>query len=95
MCIVQCEQMRLQCRQYEELKKQNCENQNQWARAEYERCKHSGAKDCYDGTIWCSTDYDRCEEPYHICYQSCGGQVGTINVCVANCEQAPVPPSAR
>jgi len=92
VCIMQCEQLRFQCRQNEDLKVQNCENQNRWARAEYERCKRSGRKDCHDGTIWCSSDYDRCDEQYRFCYQSCGGQVLATTVCVANCEKAPPPP---
>ncbi|MFH2122059.1 MAG: hypothetical protein ABIJ50_01040 [Pseudomonadota bacterium] len=91
MCIMQCEQLRYQCRRNEDMNKQNCENQNRWARMEYERCKKSGYQDCYDGRVWCPTDYEHCDEEYRWCYQSCGGQVAASSVCVANCEQAPAP----
>ncbi len=92
VCLLQCDQIRLQCRQFEDMKKENCEQQNRWEREHYERCKNAGRKDCRYPSTYCSTNYDRCEEQYRICFQTCGGRVDATTVCVANCEQIPPPP---
>ncbi len=85
VCVNQCDQIRLQCMQGEDLRVQNCETQNRLARLEYEQCRQRGYSDCYEDTTWCSADYEPCEGQFRQCYQNCGGKVESYQVCVFNC----------
>ena len=90
-CIFQCDNSRMQCRNFEEMHKSNCEMRGQ---LEEQRCENDiryreGREpkwyEC--STSSCSADYDRCDEIYRGCYQMCGGEVRSETVCVANCDQ--------
>lgn len=96
-CVFQCDNSRLQCRQLEDYKNEDCQR-----RAEYDqrRCeddiyRRKGREpkwyEC--GSSSCSPDYDRCEQLYRSCYQSCGGRVDQQTVCVSGCDQ--IPPNQR
>ncbi len=86
MCVMQCEQIKNQCRNNEQLRYQNCESQNQYARLELQRCVNAGYSDCYDGTIWCAgPEYDRCDAEHRGCFQNCGGAVFSEQVCIMGC----------
>ena len=87
MCIQQCEMTRLNCEQMEDMRQENCEYR---AERDYDYCMdHRYHKDDYCSKDWCSTDYSQCERRYNMCYQSCGGQVSSKQVCTAFCDQAP------
>lgn len=88
-CILQCENLQMQCEQLEQMKVENC---NHRARMEQDRCRsdirrHGREPKPHEcpmiGT--CSADTEHCENKYRICYQNCGGQVHAEQVCVFNC----------
>ena len=92
-CIYQCENSKLQCRQLEEYRADDCTRRAQYEaqRCEADIWRQKGrAPKWYEcGSSSCSPEYDRCETQYRSCYQSCGGRVDAQTVCVANCDQIP------
>ena len=91
-CAFQCETSRGQCRQIEDLRVDRCEDNS---RREVQDCEDRLRWDKNRDSKWyectgdsCTADYDRCDELYRSCYQSCGGNVTSQTVCVANCEKA-------
>lgn len=84
MCVSTCEANRGNCRQMQDMQKQNCEYR---ADQEYHWCvKHSDDKhkdQCYRTS--CNADYAVCDDQYRGCYQACGGTVTANQVCVAFC----------
>ena len=89
-CIFQCETVKMQCEQIEDMREQNCEERAEWERLRCEddlrrRGKKGKWYDCSSSS--CSSDTARCDENYRRCYQSCGGSVKTTQVCVFNCGQ--------
>ena len=93
-CAFQCQNVKLQCQQIEEMQERQC---NEHARWEQRRCEQDlaarGKKErWYDcGLETCSSNTERCEESYRACYQSCGGQVESSEICTYNCEKVSVP----
>ena len=96
-CTFQCEMMKGQCRQIEELRADRCESDS---RTEVANCeayiyltKGREAKwyECTGSS--CSANYEQCEGQHRYCYQSCGGKVDARTTCVANCDQ--IPPAQR
>ncbi len=90
-CTFQCQTVKMQCQQIEEMQEQRC---NENARWQQRRCQQDlenrGKKErWYDcGLETCTADSERCEETYRSCYQSCGGRVDSTSVCTYNCEKA-------
>ncbi len=90
-CVMQCENMKLQCENLAEMKKQMCEDRSamqvERCEAEIYRKKNRDAKwgEC-SASQSCSDDTERCLKQYHNCYQTCGGKVKAEQVCVMNCE---------
>lgn len=83
MCVLKCERDRKQCLDNEYLQQKNCEHHNRMVRLEFERCIASGATNCYHASaLPCPQPrLDRCENEQRRCFQSCGGQVDTREVC--------------
>lgn len=92
-CVFQCDNSRLQCRQLEEYRTEDCQRRSEFdqRRCEDDIYRRKGREpkwyEC--GSSSCSPDYDRCEQLYRSCYQSCGGRVDQETVCVSNCDQIP------
>lgn len=91
-CTVECERLRLDCRRAEDRKYQNCQRDRQDAESAYQRCrnryKDNPDKHCryLSPTTYCaSADYAACDADYRRCFQNCGGQVHSRQVCVFNC----------
>lgn len=89
MCVMKCSNQRTQCRDDKEQQYKNCDHNNRLVALEFERCLASGATNCYSasappceqpcsGTGPCA---DQCEIEYRHCYESCGGQVVSKEVC--------------
>ncbi len=88
-CIFQCDNMKMQCEQFEMMRVENCMNQ---ARLEQYRCQDNIRRQNREPKksecpliISCSQNMERCDEKYRICYQNCGGQVHAEQICVFNC----------
>ncbi len=105
-CAFQCDNSRLQCRQLEDYRAQDCQRQSEWDRRQCEediyRRKGREPKWYECGGSSCNTDYERCEGLYRSCYQSCGGRIDAQRVCVSGCDQltpdqrrAPMRPNPR
>ena len=94
-CTFQCETVKQQCLQIEELQNQRCEDnsRNEQYNCEYNiRITKNREPKWYEcGSDSCSVDTERCEQSYRSCFQSCGGKVDAITRCVANCEKLPPP----
>lgn len=88
-CILLCENIKMQCRTNEKYRIQSCEDQNRIARLEYERCVAVGYDYCWDDwTMFCGMEnYQRCDADYRQCYQNCGGQIFSREVCVSGCDR--------
>lgn len=89
VCVSQCEISRMQCETLVEQNYQQCQDQQDWKREEYDRCKrHYGDKECSSPSYrYCSNDTDRCDKLYRNCYSACGGQVNSYRECTYNCDQ--------
>ncbi|MBN8547886.1 MAG: hypothetical protein J0M12_01080 [Deltaproteobacteria bacterium] len=91
-CTFQCQTVKLQCQQIEEMQQRQCEDHARW---QQRRCQEDladrGKKErWYDcGLESCTANTERCEESYRACYQSCGGQVESREVCTYNCDKIP------
>ncbi len=88
-CAFQCENSRLQCRQNEELKYENCQSKNHTRQLSYDLCvEKNGKKKCsYPTTSFCNKAYKQCKAAYNQCYTTCGGKVNSKTECVANCDK--------
>lgn len=91
VCLTHCYTGKIQCQQLEQVQLDNCENR---AERERYRCEWQIRRDKKREPKWyecggshCSVDEERCEANYRSCYQACGGQVNSEQVCVANCKQ--------
>ena len=91
-CTVECERISSDCRQAAERKQERCERDNREAKSEYESCrrKHSenANKRCGSSAPnnYCaSPQLAGCDSDYRRCFQNCGGEVQTHQVCVFNC----------
>jgi hypothetical protein len=93
-CILQCDNMKMQCEQSAEMSYQDCEHRNA---IEYDHCmrrekvynkKGDCIENCYcsQDTWSCSRDFSRCDLNYRQCYRNCGGTVLEQNRCVSNCQ---------
>jgi len=76
-CILQCENSKLQCRQMEKMREENCLLRSALECEDQKECSKS----------LCSKDDKICEEIYRNCYQVCGGTVNTQKVCILNCNK--------
>ncbi len=87
-CLMQCENMRMQCRTNEDYRLRSCEDQNRIARLEYDNCMAMKYDRCRDNSTYCgSSDYERCDMDYRLCYQNCGGIISSREICVYGCEK--------
>jgi hypothetical protein len=92
-CVMRCGSQRTQCRDNKQQQYINCDHYNRMAALEFDRCLASGATNCYSPTAPpcerpCSSTgacADECEAEYRQCYQSCGGQVVSREVCTGDC----------
>lgn len=95
-CTLQCEPNRDQCLQIVELEYERCEINSQRS---IEYCEYNIRLTKNRSSKWyecsgdsCSRDTEHCEVNYRSCFQSCGGKVNAVTLCVANCDQIkPVP----
>lgn len=98
-CTYQCENVRMQCTQNQQLQQMQCENnKRQEERYQHDLClQRNRDKDKGDqencsirsrSRTVCTVDEKRCEVPYNSCYVSCGGKVTATEVCVRNCDKA-------
>ncbi|MCB0353892.1 MAG: hypothetical protein KDD64_10220 [Bdellovibrionales bacterium] len=89
-CIYQCENIQLQCDQLDQSEYSRCLDR---AEDDYRRCEDRNVYRRQDDQEYCyrsycpSPDGERCKERHRSCYQSCGGQVSSETVCVANCDK--------
>lgn len=92
-CTFQCNQIKLQCQQLEDMNNDRCQRDSERERRDCEweiRMTKGREPKWYEcGGSSCSVDYARCEETYRSCYESCGGKIVAERVCVMNCEGAP------
>jgi len=94
-CTYQCETVKSQCEQIEELEAERCESYSQSeqdsceADIRYRKNREPKWYECVPDS--CSVDKEKCETNYRTCYQSCGGRVETVTRCVANCDKIPQP----
>lgn len=87
-CTFQCENSRLSCSHNQDLKLQNCEANNRFAKFEYQQCISKNGKDkCDEVFHLCDVDNNSCKATYNKCYESCGGDVITRTVCVEDCDE--------
>jgi len=88
-CTMLCENIRMQCRTNETYRIQSCEDENRIAHLEYERCVVMEYDYCWDNwTMFCGMgNYKRCDTDYRLCYQNCGGQIFSREVCVSGCDR--------
>ncbi|MDX1655869.1 MAG: hypothetical protein R3310_11725 [Candidatus Competibacteraceae bacterium] len=88
-CISQCEINRQQCRQFLEIQRQNCLQEERISELEYHNCLAVNPQQqqrCQQRRISCGyEDQSICDEQYRYCYQGCGGAVEGREVCVFNC----------
>jgi hypothetical protein len=90
-CTVECERLQLDCRRAEDRKYQDCTRDRQDAQNDYQRClnKHkndsSKCRGLSPNTYCSSANYSMCDSDYRRCFQNCGGQVHSYQVCVFNC----------
>lgn len=86
-CMLQCDNIKQQCRTNEDYRYRACESENRVARLEYSNCISEKRDHCFDRSQFCgSRNYKRCDADYRICYQNCGGIVTSSLVCVSGCE---------
>lgn len=87
-CIFQCENLKMQCEQLEQMKVENC---NYRARLDQDRCRGEIRRQgrepkSYECTLdSCFENTEHCEANYRSCYQNCGGRVHAEQVCIFNC----------
>jgi hypothetical protein len=89
-CIFQCENLKMQCEELEQMRVENCDYR---ARLDQDRCRaeirrqgrEPKSHECSSLGGSCYANTERCEAKYRQCYQNCGGQVRTEQVCVFNC----------
>jgi len=84
MCVLQCENTKLQFDQLEDLKYQNCTRD---VKAEVAAQKNAGqqvtfTKSCIKTNV--------CIENYNRCFLNCGGGYNEIKECVQNCDELPI-----
>jgi len=90
-CTVECERVKLDCRRLEDRKYQQCNRDRQDAEADYQRCldrnkNDSGKCKRLSNKTYCrAANYEACDADYRRCFQNCGGQVHSRQVCVFNC----------
>ncbi|MCI5222013.1 MAG: hypothetical protein D3924_04915 [Candidatus Electrothrix sp. AR4] len=94
VCVMQCEQNRMQCKNNKKGDSKDCEHRNQIARLKLETCINSGAISCYDTTEPCpELNFNQCNKEHRYCYQSCGGKVIPQVTCAGywgwECEDTP------
>lgn len=80
VCALQCDNIKLQCDQIEDMKNLECEKS---ATADFDACKQDPKAFCIRRS--CEPNRARCLDSYHACYRSCGGQVTTEQRCVKRC----------
>ena len=92
MCVMQCENTKVQCEQIADMKAENCRRD---ARSELDKCKAEGSKYCPEQA--CEANYAKCNERYNSCYSVCGGRVEAESRCVRHCPKAgaTAPPPAE
>ena len=83
-CAVQCETIRMQCEQIEDLKKEQCEFR---ARIDHERCLEKSGSSTRCSRDTCSVDREACVSRYNSCYRTCGGTVAEDRACVSGCDE--------
>jgi len=89
---MQCENMKMQCEQLEELKYERCqaESERDQEQCQWRLAMKGKEEKWYDcPTSSCTNEVERCEGKHRTCYQACGGKVTAKTVCVMNCDQIP------
>ncbi len=90
-CVRRCEKNKEYCRQVAERGTQDeylkCDEE---AQDEYENCtmrttSFSEKRQCYRKSCPVGADYVNCESGYRNCFEGCGGQVWSRQVCEENC----------
>ncbi len=90
-CVVECERINGDCRRDAQHRYDRCERDNREARDEFERCRRKHAENANKrcgssaSTNYCSSDTASCDSAYRRCFQNCGGEIHTRQVCVFNC----------
>lgn len=92
-CVVQCANIREVCRSGADTRAaQNQSSCQQNVFMQYTSCMTTARSDeerakCSNSTTHCqfTPDTSRCDSDYNICFQTCGGQVETRQVCVSGC----------
>ncbi|MGF1643860.1 MAG: hypothetical protein ACFCUJ_09455 [Thiotrichales bacterium] len=91
-CARQCEDTLRECVAAEDLRDENCRREQQLADLEHQRCRDlaraAGRKDdvCQTRYVSCiGGRHERCDDNYRRCYEHCGGQVHSQQVCSMFC----------
>lgn len=83
MCVMQCEQNRIVCKNEIKLAQKDCEHHNEIARMKLENCIQAGGMSCYDSRKTCPPpSFEQCNQEHRYCYQACGGTVASQRTCV-------------
>ncbi|MGF1547206.1 MAG: hypothetical protein ACFCUG_07750 [Thiotrichales bacterium] len=92
-CVLQCEETLRECSVAEDLRDENCRREQQVAELEHQRCRDlaraAGRKDdvCPRSYVSCvGGRHARCDENYRRCYENCGGQISSQQVCSMFCD---------
>ena len=86
ICTFQCDKLKLQCVEIEELKAKDCIDD---AKPDYDEClmetQNKWECDPLEPHTYCNTAIEKCNEEFNQCYQICGGKVEKKTECIANC----------
>ena len=93
-CTMQCENVRLQCQKNTRIQEERCRNIEEIESLDTAGCiAKFGKEQCLQPSGMLSSQFNckeefvamGCKESYNICYQACGGQVISKEMCVKNC----------
>ncbi len=83
ICVMQCEQNRMQCKNNKKGDVKDCEHRNEINLLKFENCVSTGVASCLDTSESCrELDLAQCNEEHRYCYQSCGGKVTPQVACI-------------
>lgn len=83
ICVMQCEQNRIACKNEIKLAQKDCEHRNEIAGIKLENCLKNGGMNCYDSRKTCPPpSFEQCNQEHRYCYQACGGTVASQRTCV-------------
>lgn len=80
VCVSQCQNQRLQCRQGQESRYDQCQAQRQAARQSYNACVEAGGDACAAPPICPRPIRRNCTDDFNACFTACGGRVRVIAI---------------